>query len=338
MILHSNRGMTLIELIVFIIVAGMFIPLAYLAYSAALQDTAVPETVVKLRFIAEAKMEDIIRNDYDAQLTLQPAQTTFIDVGSPHAGYQWKWTYENITYQESATHNTTTIISAPPVVSNGTYKVGDYVRPDASSTSFYRAHFLKWLNNTLYNVNHYMVPTSTTYNFPFQVTSSGTSTLLAANEPSWSGAIVGDAFNDGGVTWTAITSFAPVPVWASNTSYNVLDTIIPTVFSTVHYECSVAGKSGLSAPSWPLIVAAGDTVYDGLRWQAVNATPTITLASVPPSLPWGSEVNTNSGGNQVRWIRSDVFRKITVVARPPDCTTTDCEYIVSTIVTSRTAP
>ena len=204
MILHSNRGMTLIELIVFIIVAGMFIPLAYLAYSTALRDTAVPETVVKLRFIAEAKMEDIIRNDYDTQLTLQPAQATFIDVGSPHAGYQWKWTYENIAYQDNATHSTTTIISTPPVVSSGTYKVGDYVRPDASSTSFYRAHFLKWVNNTLYNPNDCVVPTSSTYNFFFQVPANrgGTS---SPSEPNWSvAAVVGDSVNDGGVTWTSM--------------------------------------------------------------------------------------------------------------------------------------
>jgi hypothetical protein len=231
-------------------------------------------------------------------------------------------------------------MSIPPVVGSGTYKVGDYVCPDSTCSNFYRAHFLKWVNNTLYNPNDYVVPTSTTYNFPFQVpiNRGGTSTLLAANEPSWSGAIVGDVFNDGGVTWTAITSFAPAPVRASNTLYNVLDTIIPTVFSTVHYECSVAGKSGLSAPSWPLIVAAGDTVYDGLRWQAINAMPTITLTSVSPPLPWGSEVNTNSGGNQIRWIKSDVYRKINVVVRPPGCTTTSCEYSASTIVTSRTAP
>jgi Tfp pilus assembly protein PilE len=337
MILHSNRGMTLIELIVFIIVAGIFIPLAYLAYSAALRDTAVPETVIKLRFIAEAKMEDIIRNEYDTELTLLPAQTTFIDVGSPHAGYQWKWTYENITYQDSATHNTTTIISIPPVVSSGTYKVGDYVRSDASNTNFYRAHFLKWVNNTLYNLNDYVVPTSSTYTLPLQVTSGGTSALVAASEPSWSGAAMGQPYEDGGVTWTAI-GFPPVAaVWASNTPYSVGNDISPTILP-IHYECSGAGKSGVSAPSWPLVVSPGDTVYDGLRWQAIGATPVITLTTVPPSLPWGSEVNTNSGGNQIRWIESNVYRRINVVVRPPGCTTTSCEYSVSTIVTSRTAP
>ena len=243
MILHSNRGMTLIELIVFIIVAGMFIPLAYLAYSTALRDTAVPETVVKLRFITEAKMEDIIRNEYDTQLTLQPAQATFIDVGSPHAGYQWRWTYENIAYQDNATHGTTTIISTPPVVSSGTYKVGDYVRPDVSSTSFYRAHFLKWVNNTLYNLYDYVVPTSSTYSLPFQVTNGGTSTLLALNEPGWSGAVVGNSFNDGGVTWR-FNGFGSSATWLSATSYFIGNTVSPTLAPMLQYGCVTAGKSG----------------------------------------------------------------------------------------------
>jgi Tfp pilus assembly protein PilE len=333
MILHSNRGMTLIELIVFIIVAGMFIPLAYLAYSTALQDTAVPETVVKLRFIAEAKMEDIIRNDYDTQLTLQPAQATFIDVGSPHTGYQWRWTYENVTYQDNATHGTTTIIGALPVVSSGTYKVGDYVCPDSTCVSFYRAHFLKWVNNTLYNLSDYVVPTSLTYTLPFQVTNGGTS---AASEPAWAGAGVGASYQDGGVMWQYIGFTVTPNAWANNAPHNIGEYVSPTAASPALFICTAGGTSGTDAPDW-----SSSPVYDGLRWQTISATPTIALTSVSsslPPLPWGSEVNTNSGGNQVRWIRSDVYRKITVVARPPNCTTTDCEYNVSTIVTSRTAP
>jgi hypothetical protein len=345
----NKRGITLIELIIFIIVGAIFIPLAYVAFTSAVNNSMKPETAETVKSIAEAKMVDIMSMGFNNP----PLQNSvYRDVRGDstnnggrfselsYAGYQWKWTYEYIAYQDqgNGSHSITTITNNPPLVnSSPSFKVGDYVRPDASSTSFYRAHFLKWVNNMLYNLNDYVVPTALIYTLPLQVTSAGTSTLLAANEPIWSSAVVNAPFDDGGVTWTAM-GLPPAAVWASNTSYNVGNEVSPTIISPVHYTCSIAGKSGVLAPSWP--AAPGLTVYDGLRWQAMNATPTITLTSVPsvlPPVPWGTEVNINTNGNQIRWIESNVYRRITVSVKPPNCTIADCEYAVSTIITSRTA-
>ena len=43
------RGFTLIELIVFIVVAGIFIPMAYIAFMAAARGSLSPEAVVNCK-------------------------------------------------------------------------------------------------------------------------------------------------------------------------------------------------------------------------------------------------------------------------------------------------
>jgi hypothetical protein len=338
----NKRGITLIELIIFIIVGAIFIPLAYVAFTSAVNNSMKPETAETVKSIAEAKMVDIMSMGFNNP----PLQNSvYRDVRGDSTNNLTQDINGNgpmnilpIRIRVTGSHSITTITNNPPLVnSSPSFKVGDYVRPDASSTSFYRAHFLKWVNNMLYNLNDYVVPTALIYNLPLQVTSAGTSTLLAVNEPIWSSAVVNAPFDDGGVTWTAM-GLPPAAVWASNTSYNVGNEVSPTIISPVHYTCSIAGKSGVLAPSWP--AAPGLTVYDGLRWQAMNATPTITLTSVPsvlPPVPWGTEVNINTNGNQIRWIESNVYRRITVSVKPPNCTIADCEYAVSTIITSRTA-
>jgi prepilin-type N-terminal cleavage/methylation domain-containing protein len=60
----SDRGFTLIELIVFIIVGAIFIPLAFVAFTSAMKSASVPDYTVKARFYAEQKMEEVTRNPF----------------------------------------------------------------------------------------------------------------------------------------------------------------------------------------------------------------------------------------------------------------------------------
>ena len=344
----NRKGITLIELVIFILVGGIFVPLAYIAFMSVVKDSVKPETAATLKTVAEAKMVDIASMGFDSPQQnsdypdYQDVRGDSSNTGGrfsnlSYAGYQWKWTYEYIVYQDqgNGSHGTTTITNNPPLVnSSSSFKVGDYVCPDSTCTNFYRAHFLKWAKNTLYSIYDFVVPTSSTYNYPFQTVSGGTSaTSEPTNPTNWSADTVDATREDGGVTWQ-LNGTMDVSDWTSNTPY-VIGTEVNPPSNTDRYTCTTAGTSGSSAPSsW------GTTVYDGLRWKATSVDPTITLASTPPALPWTlDEVGTHSvDGNRIRWIKSNVYKKITVYVRPPNCTTTDCEYRVSTIVTSRIAP
>jgi prepilin-type N-terminal cleavage/methylation domain-containing protein len=53
----GSKGFTLIELIIFIIIAGIFLPATYVAFSASMRNATQPEDYTKGRFLAEQAME-----------------------------------------------------------------------------------------------------------------------------------------------------------------------------------------------------------------------------------------------------------------------------------------
>jgi hypothetical protein len=87
------RGFSTIELITFIIIAGIFVPLAYIAFSAATKSATVPEHVITARFIAEQKIEDITKNAFDS-ITIE--STSYAAVPG-YTNYEWKWTVAQLT-------------------------------------------------------------------------------------------------------------------------------------------------------------------------------------------------------------------------------------------------
>ena len=64
--LHS-RGFTLIELIIFIIIAGMFLPATFVAFSASMKQATTPEDYTRGMLLAEETMELATKRGY-AQL------------------------------------------------------------------------------------------------------------------------------------------------------------------------------------------------------------------------------------------------------------------------------
>lgn len=111
------RGFTLIELIIFIVIAGLFVPLAYIAFSAALKEGTRPESIITARFLAEKKMEEITKDDFGTIVTNYPppTSTSYANV-TGYPGYQWKWTVGYITYSGS-----------PPVISDSA-SATDYLK------------------------------------------------------------------------------------------------------------------------------------------------------------------------------------------------------------------
>ncbi len=107
----KREGFTMIELIMFIVVAGIFVPLAFLGFSGVIRSGTTPEMITKARFIAEQKMEDITRNPFSS---LPAAQAAYGTVPG-NTGYQWKWTINQLAPADISTVN-------PPITDYTKYK------------------------------------------------------------------------------------------------------------------------------------------------------------------------------------------------------------------------
>jgi hypothetical protein len=65
----SGIGFTLIELIIFIVVGAIVLPVFFIAFSTAMKHFSRPDYYVKARFLAEQKMEELTSNTYDCVCT-----------------------------------------------------------------------------------------------------------------------------------------------------------------------------------------------------------------------------------------------------------------------------
>ena len=72
-----------------------------------------------------------------------------------------------------------------------------------------------------------------------------------------------------GVNNITLTPTSILPVWSGSTAYAVGESVEPTVGNTYRYECTVAGTSAATQPTWPTTI--GNTVVDGtVTWQCVS--------------------------------------------------------------------
>jgi hypothetical protein len=322
----TQEGFTLIELIVFIVVAGIFIPMAYIAFLAATRGSLTPEAVVTARFLAERKLEDITKDTY---LNLQGEQAAYVAIPG-YAGYQWRWTIQNIAYQGRATHGSPTITFPEDWLPGTVYRVGDYVKPSQPSVHFYRCVSLvgnptgsippsRWQANTSYVVGFYISPT-TPNNLSYR----------CANR--------------------LLTTFFP---WQPNRLYALGDYVVPTTPGSHSYRCTGAGTSGAAEPSpWPVAgnqndgtvtwtedtnsrttgsteptlwpTTPGDAVNDGsVTW----VTDSLHTGSIEPAWPVSGPVSDGS----LCWKESTVYKRVTVYVREPK----GYEYTVNSIVAAR---
>ncbi len=65
MIRLNNKGFTLIELIMFIIIGAIFLPASMIAFTSVMNNYSRPDYYVKARFYADKRMAEITSNTYD---------------------------------------------------------------------------------------------------------------------------------------------------------------------------------------------------------------------------------------------------------------------------------
>lgn len=313
-----RNGFTLLELIIFIVVAGIFIPMAYIAFMAASRASLNTEAVVTARFLAERKLEDITKDSY---LSIQGEQASYGAVPG-YTGYQWRWTIQGIAYRGRTTHGVPTLAVPESWQANTIYRVGDYIAPATAlpSLHFYRCvPRERWQANTSYAVNSYVSSTTP---------------------------------NNRSYRATARSGF---PFWQANRLYVLGDYVVPTVPNGRSYRCTGAGTSGAIEPSpWPMAgpqadgsvtwtedtntlttgniepnpwpINPGDTINDGsVTW----VTEQLTTTSSEPT--WSTARSSIVNDGSLRWQESTTYKSITVYVREPN----GYEYSASTIATAR---
>ena len=103
------------------------------------------------------------------------------------------------------------------------------------------------------------------------INNAGTGTVIKNNY----------GYNPVGVS--VITLPAYPPAWAASTAYVLGDFVEPTTHNGYKYECTTAGTSGSSEPSWP--TTPGDTVTDGtVTWTCRAYIYTYTAGASPETV------------------------------------------------------
>lgn len=114
-----------------------------------------------------------------------------------------------------------------------------------------------WMFKKSYALNDIVCP-SVDNGFYYICTTAGTS---SAYEPNWI-TTVGVTITDGTVTWTA----KQIGKWAAYKSYNVGDYVVPTTANNFFYECTIAGTSGITEPTWSTTSGASFTDNASITW------------------------------------------------------------------------
>jgi hypothetical protein len=93
----NSKGFSLLETVVFIVLAAIVIPIFYLTTQPVIKDMMTPTSWIKARFVAEKKMEEFMAYTFgDTRLAPTSVGTAAVtaDTAFPttdYAGYQWQW-------------------------------------------------------------------------------------------------------------------------------------------------------------------------------------------------------------------------------------------------------
>jgi type II secretory pathway pseudopilin PulG len=80
----ANRGFTLIEIIVLIVLAGIIIPLIVIPFATGIRGSQKPEMVTKAMYFAHQRMEELMKYNYcNAALNVTGGSVGFTTGGEP---------------------------------------------------------------------------------------------------------------------------------------------------------------------------------------------------------------------------------------------------------------
>lgn len=86
---YSN-GFTFIEILLFIVLAGILLPAIILPFVTASKAHIKPEMATRAIYLAHQKIEEFMKLQYD-DLQLSPVPLTSYFPIPGHLGYEWQW-------------------------------------------------------------------------------------------------------------------------------------------------------------------------------------------------------------------------------------------------------
>ena len=86
----GNRGFTLIEIIVLIVMAGILLPAIIVPFATGVKGSGKPEMATTAMYLAHQRMEELMKFDYGKTPELDPTAFTPY-ANAPISGYQWQW-------------------------------------------------------------------------------------------------------------------------------------------------------------------------------------------------------------------------------------------------------
>jgi len=290
----NKQGATLIELIIFILVGSVFLPLAYVIFNSVIINSVKPEAAATVKVLASAKINDIMNLSYDFITSSSSYTNVTTDPRfqrtsqNPYDGYRWKWDVAYIAYQDNdGTHShSTTIIRRPDNWKSATtYKIGDYVKPSTYPTpplnSFYRVYFEVRQPDHRYGIGDLV-----------RSTTSNTYVYKSVQPPIWRASFafnVGDmvrptSSNPDGPFYRMI-ALSPWQSWG-NAYYSIGDLIAENNRIYRVKICSMFCYQGASPPvNWPIV--PGDTVWDNrIQWELLSCTPQAQISGSTEPLSW----------------------------------------------------
>ena len=94
----GNKGFTLIEIIILIVMAGILLPAIVIPFAAGIKGGKKPEMATTAMYLAHQRMEELMKYNYAKAPELNPVALTG-PAPAPLAGYQWQW---SIYYVDSS--------------------------------------------------------------------------------------------------------------------------------------------------------------------------------------------------------------------------------------------
>jgi type II secretory pathway pseudopilin PulG len=85
----NNKGFTLIEIIILIVMAGILLPAIIVPFVTAVKGSGKPEMVNTAMYLAHQKMEEFMKFDYTDSALNPIALTSYANADI--TGYQWQW-------------------------------------------------------------------------------------------------------------------------------------------------------------------------------------------------------------------------------------------------------
>jgi prepilin-type N-terminal cleavage/methylation domain-containing protein len=97
----NNRGFTLIEIIVLIVMAGILLPAIVVPFATGIKKSGKPEMVTTAMYLAHQKMEEFMKFDYSNAGLTPTALTAYANADISNYQWQWEIAYVNNNFNAS---------------------------------------------------------------------------------------------------------------------------------------------------------------------------------------------------------------------------------------------